>query len=92
MTPIERAKAAIANELGVSSAPIESFALSDGRLIATETIIRAVLTAIREPSEAMLCAGKESAWVGADLNDGHPCIVQVWPAMIDAMLEEGPPA
>lgn len=66
MTPFERGVTAAQAEMENSSMP--------------SAVVRAVLTAIREPSEAMVAAAAEcdSSYVG-----------DVYTAMIDAMLEEG---
>jgi hypothetical protein len=82
MTTLDRAKAAIASQLGVSGAPIESFALSDGRMISTESLARAILAGIREPSEAVMDAG------GADDDLRMEDAANRWRAMIDAALNE----
>ncbi|WP_066281908.1 hypothetical protein [Blastomonas sp. CCH1-A6] len=100
MTPLERAKAAIAQTLGFSWLPIDAFALPDGRMISTEALTRAVLTAIREPDRAMIEAGGEQVLdteVGdgqyASIADGRGSklmannqAVNAWTAMIDAIL------
>lgn len=46
-------------------------------------LVRAVMQAIREPSEAMIYANSEG---GLGFNDR---VVRDWQAMIDAALEEG---
>jgi len=54
---------------------------------------RAILQAIREPSEAMVKAGNRSrpynlaGWCEGTI---HPVVQRAWPAMIDALLEETP--
>jgi hypothetical protein len=47
--------------------------------------VRAVLLAIREPSEAMVAAGTEDSGIDGYVNDFHPIVP--WQAMIDAALE-----
>ena len=52
---------------------------------------RAVLTAIREPSEAMVQAGNRSKPYNiSGFCEGtiHPVVQRAWPAMIDAALKE----
>lgn len=54
--------------------------------------VRAVLTEIREPSEAMVKAGNSSKpfnVVGYCEGKVHAVVQRSWPAMIDAMLDEG---
>jgi hypothetical protein len=50
-----------------------------------EELVRAVLLAIREPSEAMVAAGTEDSGIDGYVNDFHPIVP--WQAMIDAALE-----
>lgn len=53
---------------------------------------KAVLRAIREPSEGMVRAGNRSRpynLVGYCEGTIHPVVQRAWPAMIDAALEEG---
>lgn len=54
---------------------------------------RAVIAAIREPSEAMGEAANAVEVEGADLHDfvADRVAAPVWSAMIDALLEEGQP-
>lgn len=71
MTPLERAGSAAANIVG------EDFETFRGIYI---DVARAVLTAIREPSEGMWDAGDAVCDNNA---------IGAWQAMIDAALEEG---
>jgi hypothetical protein len=48
-------------------------------------LVRVVLLAIREPSEAMIEAGAEDSGIDGYVNDFHPIVP--WQAMIDAALE-----
>lgn len=50
---------------------------------------RAVLTAIREPSEAMIASGNEQMDVDPELGHNEATPESIWRTMIDAMLEEG---
>jgi len=70
MTPLERAVAAIENMTGWDA---------DGE--PHIDIVRAVIGAVREPSDAMAEAADD---LGPDKTGA-----QYWPAMIDALLEEG---
>lgn len=82
MTPLERAAKAIDDLLGV-----------DGQLDATpEEAARAVLEAIREPSEVMVAGAGINApeeIVFYDRADVQAHLSRAWQAMIDAALEEG---
>lgn len=81
MTPIERACRALAELHGRD--PDEPVLLTDRRLWQEfEPQVRAVIAAIREPSDAM--AG---AWLGS----GRESVTaeRDWQVMIDALLEEG---
>ena len=84
MTPLERAAKAL--EDWVDTTPcIEANPECPGGLYCApnrKEAVRAVLTAIREPSKAMRDAG-----IQADLNDDEA--VDIYRAMIDVMLEEG---
>jgi len=73
MTPLERAAAAIEAALG-----------PDDTICSTpKDVVRAVLTAIREPSEDMISVG------GDDFDTAVPNEVEgLWQAMIDAALAE----
>lgn len=79
MTPIERAARAL-----VDNYPLDS---GESPLDWQEAvpIVRAVLTAIREPSEAMLKAAEVVDFIGPGENDQ----AGEWQAMIDALLAEG---
>lgn len=104
MTPIERAARAIADylerrkETDIDSFFGDVFAFDDlraARIDATVDLVavsRAVLQAIREPSEGMRTAieGAEpdDTWPGAWDYSEKLAIAQ-WQAMIDAALEEG---
>lgn len=74
MTTLERATAAVMKAMGDGPG-------SRDYLRAT-AIARAVLQAIREPSEAMVDAAAEWSPLGSVARE-------VFPAMIDAALEEG---
>lgn len=77
MTPIERAVAAIDGMLGWGAdgePPLE--------------IVRAVVAAIREPSEHMVRAGEDVLTYSPD-NIIRNQADKVWCGMIDAILEEG---
>lgn len=74
---IERAARAVRDAL-----PCEQCALPLG---GEETIARAVLAAIREPSEAVMMAGMAKA----DETSHGVAVGPIWSAMIDAALEEG---
>lgn len=81
-SPLERAANAIEHEfveLADPDGPISSCGIA-------KRVARAVLEAIREPSEAMLDAGEENGQVPYE-----PGIFvrEAWQAMIDAALEEG---
>lgn len=89
MTPLERAARAlhkdyieerIRNGVKPSDLPSWDDLGSDGRLYFTHKV-RAILTAIREPSDYMAAAGT--------LPDREPLAEDVWKAMIDAALAEG---
>lgn len=89
MTPIERASRAIidaAQEQGayVGGEPDNLRSVPIDGVIDAEAMVRAVLAAIREPSEAMKQVGYGAA---GDMMTG--CEPDAYTAMIDAMLEEG---
>ena len=86
MTPIERAQSAIAATLGLSPFPIESFMISDGRMISTADIARAVIAAMREPGQS-LEAGASCLWAGSRIKADAKA-TEVWTAIVDAMLAE----
>ena len=80
MTPLERAAQALVgariNEPGYNGDWDEDDVI----------LVRAVLNAIREPSEAMLNAGaQKDQWVQGEGQDPQP---EVYTAMIDAALAE----
>jgi hypothetical protein len=80
MTPIERATAAAEAEIGkremVDTAP------SVIRRLTAERVARAVLSAIREPSEGMVAAAE---W---DVRNGSAAYRVMFRSMIDAALDE----
>jgi hypothetical protein len=79
MTPLERAARDVANYTGQRLPP-------QGDIVTCEGIVRAVLQAIREPSEGMVEAGDaEMQSRGCMGGSGH-----VWEDMIDAALSECP--
>jgi hypothetical protein len=95
-TPLERAARALAKELGattVAGEPIQSAddlhdaMLGIGRVDLPATIC-AVLTAIREPNDAIVYAGAGEArgenWAPKEWMD------EAWKAMIDAALADSP--
>lgn len=80
MTPLERAARALYAENDVWSNAIEWDKLDSAERHQYMIFVRAVLLAIRDPSEAMV---EEGRWPAED--DGP---VACWQAMIDAALEE----
>lgn len=112
MTPLERAAAAVRDKAlwtkgacgwgddmeGPGTIGVDGW-------VSPEAIVRAVLTAIREPDEAMTEAGGEQVLdteVGAgqyaSIADGRGSklmannqAVNAWTAMIDALLSDSPP-
>lgn len=78
MTPLERAKQAVSNEV---VEPIDDWKAGE--------IVRAVLLAIREPSEGMKTAGAYQLNEGAHLDASLKDVAFAWQIMIDAALEEG---
>lgn len=94
MTPIERATRALWNlhPLTEDGVPIPWERVDAGIKADLALEVRAVITSIREPSEAMVKAGNASKpfnVVGYCEGTAHPVVQRSWPAMIDAMLEEG---
>lgn len=88
MTPLERAKAAIAQTLGYSEHPIEAFALADGRMVSADAIARAVIAAIRNaPDDTYFMMAGEQAT--PERGDKAVAACSVWTAMIDAILAGG---
>jgi hypothetical protein len=108
LTPIERAARALhrsqewpSDKLLASMSPAER---EEELLIAQQVEddgwrehvddVRAVIAAIREPSEAMVSAGNKSkpynvtGWCEGTI---HPVVQRSWPAMIDALLNDGVP-
>ncbi len=83
LTPLERAERAILPLLtDEMNMPFDE---SDvGKVPMAREIVRAVLTAIREPSEAMLNAAGDKEAINPRATAGH-----MWRAMIDALLEDG---
>ena len=84
MTPLERAASALQTAWDGGEAeglPPIAFSETEARYLA-----RAVLQAIREPSEGMLEAGKEDSGIDGYVNDFWPIVP--WQAMIDAALSE----
>lgn len=100
MTPLERATRALFEE-AQKQGPVPPFGYADaddGRTILDgaydlKAMVRAVLTAIREPSEEMGFAGSE---VPVDTGHGFDTRAMpsanrlIWQGMIDAMLAETP--
>ena len=90
MTPLERAKTAAlvaATQHGVHADILEHITTGGMQIRpnAIEAMIRAAFEAVRGPSEAM-----EKAYWARDWGlEQIPALDDVWPAMIDAMLEEG---
>lgn len=88
MTPIERAARALCEN--PSEDPDEIVFMTDGTWIprwkAELWRVKAVLQAIREPSEAMAKAGADD--LPGNTNDPL-WVAQAWTAMIDKALEEG---
>lgn len=83
MTPLERAARDVAAITGTHCAGCQTEHSWDA-----EEIVRAVLLAIREPSEGMKSAGAENLFGSASENWGDDAR-QVYRAMIDKALEEG---
>lgn len=91
MTPLQRAAAAVRNEIAYTHGDgeyiVEGGFRSDDDF--TE-VARAVIAAIREPSEAMARAGGVHIVYGDEDTKQHKHeATWVWCDMIDAMLEEG---
>lgn len=93
MEPIERGALALQKAWDAHDAPAMlpplTFAADEGRYL-----VRAVLQAIREPSEGMLEAGMDASWPGEEAvyDDEHDSLESAtragWHAMIDAALNE----
>lgn len=87
-TPLERAAQAIRDETGAYGHPAGGF-MTEGGLVDEQyfrDIVRAVLTAIREPSEDMLDAYFNLTNLGGDLISATPA--EAFTAMIDAALAD----
>jgi len=89
MSPIERAARALCELDGNPPG-----ATMDGKPLWMDYLpeVRAVLGAIREPSEEMVSAGNKSRpynVTGYCEGTIHPVVQRAWPAMIDALLAEG---
>lgn len=88
MSPIDNAVAAVIAALHHQGEITGNTAQDDGRLVqvdgsfAVEPLVRAILKAIREPSEAML-------EVDALRPDGSFFAEDYWKTMIDVALQEG---
>lgn len=87
MTPLERAALAVEARIG-THCPSCEVEMPGG----PHEIVRAVLQAIREPSEAMRICGRRVA--SAEMVNDEPCLedgaeIATWQAMIDAAMEEG---
>lgn len=74
MTPFERASTAVMEAMGDGPGSRD--------YMRANAIVRAVLNAIRDPSDAMKSAGMDACGGDGSVLDGYE-------AMIDAMLEEG---
>jgi hypothetical protein len=85
-TMIERLETAAWNELLRQTGHGLRVDPSDGEIVGAihmPSVIRAVLTAMREPTEAMI-SPDGPAW-----NYGGMALEQAWKSMIDAALKEG---
>lgn len=101
MTPLERAARAIADELArqepqhggtyfVDSDNLDATVI-DGTFDLSG-VARAVLEAIREPSEGMVVEGERAAWDDANSMPAPRAIPAAWTSVIDAALAEKPSA
>lgn len=93
MTPLERAIAIINNTARIENIAGDQLGVAEANPLYVVTnpadVARAVLTAIREPSEGMETAGVvEGDWNRDNLDLGEEA-KKVWAAMIDAALSEG---
>lgn len=99
MTPLERAVIALEAELQRQHSEDNlshflrrdhgsDWVTTDGNIDLTP-VVRAVLTAIREPSEAMIDAGHDSLSIDIAGNPLRSEIEPAWVAMIDAAMAEG---
>lgn len=85
-TIIERAARAVAEKLNADAMAMP------GKRATDADVVRAVLQAIREPSEGMVEAAedtREPCESGGYYSEDLPSPDIVWKAMIDAALEEG---
>lgn len=96
MTPLERVTRALAANLEEQAKKLGSVASDAGRYpvldgcFDMQEAARAVLTAIREPSEAILNAMRDTVPVeGMEWDYVYSDAVEHWQAMIDAALAEG---
>ena len=80
MTPLERAARALCEMAGNPPA-----ATMNGKPLWQDYLpeVRTVITAIRDPSQAMIYASSEG---GLGFNDQ---VIENWQAMIDALIEAG---
>lgn len=88
MTPLERAARALCELAGNPPG-----ATMNGKALWQDYLpeVRAVIAAIREPSQTMVNAGNRTKPYNVTGNcEGtiHPVVQRAWPAMIDAMLAE----
>jgi hypothetical protein len=87
MTPLQNIVDTLEAELGAERLP-DGMLIINKRFVEEEFLYlaRAVLAAIREPSEAML----KAHWIGKSVSDGQASLAagDAWRAMIDAALEE----
>lgn len=89
---IERAARAVRNEIAVYSKSKGAFVV-EGKVVRDElfqTVARAVLRAIREPSDGLCEAGGAAieAMPSDDVSDGYSQSATAWQAMIDKALGE----
>lgn len=93
---IERAARAIIQQLGVDGLIHEAGGKLSVDGVVPEHLARAVIRAIREPSEGMIEAGGNVQWWESIGDDGETIetrlypddVPRVWQAMIDAALGE----
>lgn len=93
MTPFERAIAAINNAARIENITGDQLGVL-GReplhvVTNPEEVARAVLQAIREPSEGMLEIGGSEIVTERESLTSHRLSGEVWQAMIDAVMEKG---
>lgn len=94
MTPLERAAMALCEARGQSLDAVSiSFPdqTTEVAIDAAMRDVRAVLQAIREPTEAMVAATRirDDEYYFATQEFANEFVVEHWQAMIDAALEEG---